>query len=76
MPDCYKGRRCSIGPGQYIERMSPEKRAIISNLKSSDIANLRSDAIWCGEESEPDRQKRRLKEDMLEFDREVLGIHG
>ncbi len=32
-------------PGQLIAELSPEHRALLKELKSSDIANLRPDAI-------------------------------
>ena len=41
MPASYNAK-----VGQAIERLSPEQREILSNLKSSDFNNIRND--WAG----------------------------
>jgi hypothetical protein len=40
------GQDKNLGPGKLIEKLSSEKRAILSQLKSSDLQNLRTDTIW------------------------------
>jgi hypothetical protein len=74
IPDAYRsgpGYKSKHGPGQYVARMSPERRELLSQLKSDDI---RAVPAYLIQGSDRYYFEQRLSEEKLKFDREVLGI--
>lgn len=59
--------------GQGLNELGPEARAIISELKSDDLVNIRPDLAMIGPVSDWE-YKRKLSRDKLNFDKKVLKI--
>ena len=67
----FLGRR-NFGPGQYIGKMNDKVREKLSQLKSEELTNLRSDA--CVSDSEEVRRKKEVSDMLIKFDKEMLKI--
>lgn len=65
------GRR-EDGPGQVVLKAKAETREKLSQLKSEELTNLRSDA--CVFESEEVRRRKEISEMLIKFDKEMLKI--
>jgi hypothetical protein len=66
----YQGR-----PGEVIEKMDEETRALLRELRSDDLAPEKTSryAAWLGQSHEDD-QARQFSEMLLKHDREVLRL--
>lgn len=70
-------RRKPGRPGEIIEGMSEETRALLKNLRSDDIGpgSVPDHAAWLGSESDQQRMCRLIQDEKLKFDRQKLRLN-
>lgn len=68
---CFSNYKSKFGPGQVIERLSAEKKAALQELRSDDIKSISPYLVY-GDDRYYRAQE--FSEEMMKFDREVLGI--